>query len=190
MPDSSRRRSLTKRILLVVAGLLAFTLVWVVAVRLAVENIFRGIETQKATGLAAIGPFSTYSAASDLTTTWGSIWISKSAALQMHAINFDQFVEELHRIAAAHHGYLEDLRTESRFGSGRTLSASVSVPSSDFDGTLDDLKALGRIEAISEAGEDSGRQTRSRKETFGSGAAESLSPSKAAARTQGRTSRR
>lgn len=155
MPDPSPRRSVTKRILLVLAGLLAFTLVWVIAVRLAVENIYRGIETQRASGLSAIaGPFSNYSAASDL-TTWGSTWISKSASLQMHAMNFDQSVEALHRIVAAHQGYLEDLRTESRSGFGRGLSANVSVPSSDFDATLVDLKTLGRTEAVSEAGEDS-----------------------------------
>jgi hypothetical protein len=86
---------------------------------------------------------------------WGSAWISKSASLQMHASNFDQSVEALHRIVATHHGYLEDLRTESRSGNGRVLSASVSVPSADFDATLADLRMLGRIEAISEEGEDS-----------------------------------
>jgi len=154
MPDASPRRSLRKRIVLVVAGLLAFTLVWVVAVRLAVDNIFRGIETQRATGLAAIDPFSAYSGDSDK-VTWGSTWISKSASLHMHAINFDESVEALHRIVATHHSYLEDLRTESRSGYGRALSANVSVPSMDFDATLADLKTLGRIDAISQSGEDS-----------------------------------
>src|SRR5215470_18120114 len=120
MPNPLTRRSLTKRILLVVGGFFAFTLVWVVAVRLAVENVFRGIETQKATGLAAIDPFSGYSATSDLITL-GSTWISKSAALQMHAMNFDQSVESLHHMVATHHGYLDDLRTESRQGYGRAL---------------------------------------------------------------------
>jgi hypothetical protein len=155
MPNPSPRRSLAKRIALVVAGLLAFTLVWVAAVRLAVENIYRGIETQKASGLSAIaGPFSSYSVDSD-STTWGSTWISKSASVHMHAINFDQSVQGLYRIVAAHHSYLEDLRTESRPGHGRALSANVSMPSTDFDTTLSDLKTLGRIDAISQAGEDS-----------------------------------
>jgi hypothetical protein len=66
----------------------------------------------------------------------------------MHAINFDQSVEALHRMVAAHHDYLEDLRTESRPGHGRALSANVSVPSTDFDTSLSDLKALGRTDAI------------------------------------------
>src|SRR5690348_15111899 len=155
MRNPSSRRSLAKRIALIVAGMLGFTLVWVVAVRLAVENIYRGIETQKASGLLAIAePFSSYSVDS-ASTTWGTTWISKSASVHMHAINFDQSVEALHRIVAAHHGYLEDLRTESRPGHGRALSANVSVPSTDFDTSLCDLKALARTDAISQAGEDS-----------------------------------
>ena len=154
MSDSSPRRSAIKRFVFVVGALLAFTLVFVIAVRVAVMSIFRGIETQKATGLASIDPFARYSAASDLMALGGA-WVSKSATLQMRATNFDQSVSALSRIVAAHQGYLEDLRTESRSGSGRALSASVSVPSSDFDATLLDLKTLGRIEAVSEAGEDS-----------------------------------
>jgi hypothetical protein len=155
MPDNaSPRRSSTKRIALVIVGLLVFTLVFVIAVRLAVMEIFRGIETQRASGLSAIAPFTSYSAGSDL-MTFGSIWISKSASLQMRAMNFDQSVEALHRIVAAHHSYLEDLRTESLSGHGRALSANLSVPSTDFEATLIDLKTLGRIEAISQGGEDS-----------------------------------
>lgn len=155
MSESAPRRSVTKRIAFVLAGFLAFALVWVVAVRLAVMNIFKGIETQKATGLSAIVPFSSYSADSDKLTTWGSIWISRTASLQLHTDSFDQSVERLHGVVATHHGYLEDLRTESRSGSGRTLFARVSVPSADFDAALDDLKALGQVEVVSEAGEDS-----------------------------------
>ena len=49
----------------------------------------------------------------------------------------------------------EDLRTETRSGSGRALAATLSVPSKEFDTAIADLKTLGRTEAISEAGEDS-----------------------------------
>jgi len=73
----------------------------------------------------------------------------------MHAINFDESVEALNRMVAAHHSYLEDLRTESWPGKGRALSVNVSVSSTDFDATLSDLKTLGRIDAVSQAGEDS-----------------------------------
>jgi hypothetical protein len=68
---------------------------------------------------------------------------------------FDYSVAALHRIVSAHNGYLEDLKTESRSGFGRELSANISVPSAQFDVALSDLKTLGRTEVISEAGEDS-----------------------------------
>ncbi|HEV1995421.1 MAG TPA: DUF4349 domain-containing protein [Candidatus Acidoferrum sp.] len=154
MSESSPRRSLPKRIVLILGGLAVFTLVFVIAIRLAVVGIFSGIEQNRATGLSAFSPFAHYSAASDLITL-GNIWISRSAALQMCTASFDRSVEALHRIVASRHGYLEDLRTESRSGSGRTLSANVSVPASDFEAVLSEVKTLGRIETISEAGEDS-----------------------------------
>ena len=154
MSESSTRRSLPKRIFFILGGLVIFTLVFVIAIRIAVVGIFRGIEQSKATGLAAIVPFASHSAASDL-ISWGSIQISRSAALQIRTNMFDHSVAALHRIISTHHGYLEDLRTESRSGYGRALSANISVPSSDFDAALTELKTLGRLEEISEAGEDS-----------------------------------
>jgi len=59
------------------------------------------------------------------------------------------------RFAAAHHGFLEHLVTESHSGRGRALSAVLSVPAAEFDVTLVDLRKLGRVEAIAEADEDS-----------------------------------
>jgi uncharacterized protein DUF4349 len=154
MSESSSPRSLPKRILLILGGFVVFTLVFIIAIRIAVTGIFNGIEQSKATGLAAVSPFAHYSAASDL-IKFGNIWISRSAVLQMRTTTFDRSVESLHQIVALRHGYLEDLRTESRSGSGRTLSANVSVPSSDFEAALSEVKTLGRVETISEAGEDS-----------------------------------
>ncbi len=81
-------------------------------------------------------------------------WIARSADLRARSSAFDRSLASLHEIVSTHHGYLEDLRTESRSGYGRALAGTVSVPSSDFDTTLADLKTLGRVEGISEAGED------------------------------------
>ena len=54
MSESSPRRSLPKRLLLVVGGVFAFTLLFVVACRVAVNEIFSGIASSKATGLSAV----------------------------------------------------------------------------------------------------------------------------------------
>jgi VIT1/CCC1 family predicted Fe2+/Mn2+ transporter len=81
--------------------------------------------------------------------------IARTADLRTRSSSFDRSVSELHRIVSVHQAYLEDLRTETRSGSGRALAATLSVPTKEFDAAISDLKTLGRVEAISEAGEDS-----------------------------------
>jgi hypothetical protein len=160
MSECSPRRCFLKRLFITVAALSAFILSSVFSARIAVESLFRGAASSKSSAL------SSYSW--DLGSMWstGGIagpylqkgvadpWIARSANLLARSSAFDRSLASLHQIVSAHHGYLEDLRTESRFGSGRALAATVSVPSNDFDATLSDLKTLGRVEGISEAGED------------------------------------
>ena len=166
MSESSPRRSLPKRILLVIGGLFAFILLFAVAIRITVYELFSGIAQSRVSGLSA--------SEGDVRSMWSSggssvdfaaipayqkgspeQWIFRSADLRARSSTFEQSVAALHQVVAAHHGYLEDLRTQSRSGYGRILSANVSVPSSDFEASLSDLKSLGRIEAIAESGEDS-----------------------------------
>jgi len=123
--------------------------------------MFRGIAAEKATGLSAVASW-------DSGSMWSSLshqpsgtdadkstgWIARSADLQIRSSAFENSLASLHRIVSAHHGYLEDLRTESRTGSGRALAAIVSVPTEEFENTRKDLKTLGRVGADSEAGED------------------------------------
>ena len=159
MSELSPRRSIAKRLLIAVAALGAIMMVSVFSARLAVESLFKGIASSKATGLSAV--------AWDTDKMWSSDaampmlqkgiidpWIARSADLRARSSSFDRSLASLHQTVSAHHGYLEDLRTESRSGFGRALAATVSVPSSDFDATLADLKTLGRVEGLSEAGED------------------------------------
>jgi len=160
MSESSPRRSFVKRSLIAVAALSAFILSSVFSARIAVESLFRGVASSKSSAL------SSYSW--DLGSMWstGGIagpylqkgvadpWIARSANLLARSSAFDRSLASLHQIVSTHHGYLEDLRTESQSGRGRALAATVSVPSNDFDATLSDLKTLGRVEGISEAGED------------------------------------
>jgi hypothetical protein len=163
MADSSTHRSWPKRIALLVVGFVAFLLLFVIALRITVTEMFKGIETSKATGLAAITPW-------DASSMWSSApksvdsehaafpWespIARTADLRTRSSSFDRSVAELHRVVTIHQAYLEDLRTETRSGSGRALAATLSVPSREFDPAISDLKTLGRTEALSEAGEDS-----------------------------------
>jgi hypothetical protein len=157
--ETSSRRSLPKRLLLIGAGLFTFTLLFVIACRVAVQEMFRGLEQSRATGLSAV--------------SWGvrSMWsgggvavdmamarveqISRNADLRALTSSFDQAVAQLNRVVSIHGGYLEDLRTESRSRRGRSLSAALALPSAEFDTTLSDLKNIGRIDSIYESGEDS-----------------------------------
>jgi hypothetical protein len=162
MPDVPNRPSVVKRLLIAAAALVAFMMASVIGSRLAVESLLKGIASSKATGLAALAPWdsgrmlqkSAVSFDKFLPSSSGESWIARSAEIRTHSSDFDRSVATLHQLVAIHHGYLEDLRTESRSGFGRALSASVSVPSVDFDAALSGLKALGRIEAITESGED------------------------------------
>ena len=160
MPESGNRRSLTKRILLAISGFLVFTLLFVIACRIAVTQIFRGIESSNATGLSATSW--------DTRTMWAQMgsggayqsgngkWISRTAELSVKTDTFEQARARVNQIATAHRGFLEHLATESRTGRGRMLSATFSVPATEFDTALADLKNLGRVEAAGEGGEDSG----------------------------------
>jgi uncharacterized protein DUF4349 len=159
------RSSWPKRILLTIAALVALLLLFVIALRITISEMYRGggIASSSSTGLSAISSWDERSMWSTRSLPVDSAraafpWelsIARTADLRTRSDSFDRSVSELHRIVSAHQAYFEDLRTETRSGSGRALAATLSVPSKEFDVAISDLKALGRIEAISEAGEDS-----------------------------------
>jgi hypothetical protein len=163
MSAISSRSSWPRRILFAVGGLAVFLLLFALALRITVIEMFRGIESSRATGLAALPSW-------DAGSMWssgrasvdyariapsGESWIARNADLRTRSSAFDRSVVALHQIVSSHHGYLEDLRTESRSGQGRVLAATLSMAAPEFDAAVSDLKTLGRTEAISEAGEDS-----------------------------------
>jgi hypothetical protein len=159
MSESSPRRTFAKRLFIAAAALAAFTMASIIGARLAVESLFKGIASSKSSGLSAL----TWDSSSMLYSSRATAgydkrgvdpWIARSANVLARSSAYDRSLASLHQIVPAHHGYLEDLRTESHSGRGRALAATVSVPSSEFDATLADLKTLGRVEGISEAGED------------------------------------
>jgi hypothetical protein len=162
MPDAPNRLFVVQRLLIAAAVLAAFVMASVIGSRLTVESLFKGIASSKATGLSALAPWDSGGMLQKgggsfdkfLPLSTGGSWIARSAETGTRSSDFDRSVATLHQLVAVHHGYLEDLRTENRSGFGRALSAGISVPSGDFDAALSGLKALGRIEAITESGED------------------------------------
>jgi Domain of unknown function (DUF4349) len=165
MTGTPSRSSWPKRIFLVIAGLVSFLLLFVIALRITVSEIYKGAQTSRATGLSATSwdERSMWSSSPMLQKSVDSTraafpWespIARTADLRTRSESFDRSAGELHRIVSAHQAYFDDLRTETRSGLGRALAATLSVPTKEFDATISDLKTLGRVEAISEAGEDS-----------------------------------
>ena len=164
MTETTVQRLMSKKYFLIV-GSLIIVLSYFVS-RIAVERYFAGggiEQSSRATGLAA-------------TTSWdiGSMWASPSflsrgehvdfaptsgsvirmAQLRECTSSFDDDVASLRKIVAAHRGYFEDLRTQTQSGRGRLLSVSFAVPTTEFDPTLSELKSIGRLVSVSEAGED------------------------------------
>jgi uncharacterized protein DUF4349 len=160
MSETPNLRSFAKRLFVSIAALAAFTMASVIGARIAVESLFKGIASSKSSGLSAV--------AWDLNSMWRSggswapgpfqanreDWISRNAELVARSSSFEKSVQELHRTVVVHRGYLDKLLTQSRSGVGRMLAATLAVPSNDFDATLADVKKLGRVDAISESGED------------------------------------
>jgi hypothetical protein len=167
MTATATRPSWPKRILLTIVALVSFLLLFVIALRITVSEIYKGAESSRATGLSAVSSWDERSMWSGppmmlqkpvdfarVAFPWESP-IARTADLRTHSYSFDRSVGALQQIVSSHQGYLEDLRTETRSGFGRALAATLSVPTKEFDTTISDLKTLGRVEAISEAGEDS-----------------------------------
>jgi hypothetical protein len=161
MSDAAKRLSWKRRLVPIAGGLLAFLLLFVVAIRITITELFDGIASSRSSVRSTLGwdarsmwsqrgPMLQKSASEN-----ANEWIARSADLQTRSSEFDSSAASLHRIVSAHHGYFEDLRTESRSGFGRSLSAAVAVPSDEFDATLLELQSLGRVEAVSQSGEDS-----------------------------------
>jgi len=159
MSETSTRVSGRKRFLQFAAGSVVFVLLFVVALRITVHEMFVGIASSRATGLSAMGwdgsqVWSTIGRSFPRSERSSGPWIARSADLRARSSTFDRSVEQLHKITESHHGYFEDLRTESRSGSGRALAGTVAVPALEFDGTLAEFGSVGRIESITQAGED------------------------------------
>lgn len=159
--EPMKRRSVPKVILIIVAGLAVFTFLFVIAVHITVDQLSRGIESSKGTGLVSVDFATTnmwstpYLPPMMQKSTPSPEWVLRNANLHIQTSAFEQSAKSVSDIASAHQGFLENLVTESRSGAGRKLSAIVSVPSGQFYPTLNELKRIGRVRALAESGEDS-----------------------------------
>lgn len=80
--------------------------------------------------------------------------IERTASLDLVTREFGQLRGRLDAILARHHGYLADLTMSTPQGSGRSVNATLRVPSADLDAALTELRQLGRVQSESQKGDD------------------------------------
>jgi hypothetical protein len=121
MAETVPRVSWKKWLLFGMLGCFAFLILFVLALRITVHELFGGIASSRASALSSVGDW-------DLRSMWssgwagpmlqkgagGEQWIARSADLRTRSSSFEQSVDRLHKIVGSHRGYFEDLRTESR----------------------------------------------------------------------------
>ncbi len=84
--------------------------------------------------------------------------IARSASLTMVAKDFAAARAAVERIVSQHQGYVANLTTAAPKDAARTLTATLRIPAPQLDAALLELKALGRIEQETQAGEDVTKQ--------------------------------
>jgi len=80
--------------------------------------------------------------------------IARSAALSLVVKDFDAGRASLDAILARHNGYAAGLNVATPQGAARTLQASLRIPAPQLGAALVELKALGRLEAETQNGEE------------------------------------
>jgi hypothetical protein len=80
--------------------------------------------------------------------------IARSVSLSLVVKDFDAGRASLDAILARHNGYAAGLNVATPQGAPRTLQASLRIPAPQLTAALAELKALGRLEAETQSGEE------------------------------------
>jgi Domain of unknown function (DUF4349) len=71
--------------------------------------------------------------------------IARTATLNVTAKDFNAARASMDRIVRVHQGYISSLNVSNEQGAPRSLDAKIAVPAAQYDATLADLRALGRV---------------------------------------------
>jgi anti-sigma factor RsiW len=80
--------------------------------------------------------------------------IIRTAELSLTTREFDKGRAQVEDILKRHRGYVATLNVTGAAGAGRTLAASLRIPSAQLDAALTELKALGRLVSESKNGQE------------------------------------
>ena len=78
--------------------------------------------------------------------------IVRTASLALVTKEFDKTRAAVETTVSKHHGYVAQLTVNAQTGAGRSLTATLRVPSDQLDAVLAELKKLGRVEQESQGG--------------------------------------
>jgi len=78
----------------------------------------------------------------------------KNADLRLEVSTLEPALEQVREVASEHNGTLSDLDLRSEAGARRTATATVRVPSAQFDATLVALRQVGQVRSESVRSED------------------------------------
>jgi len=84
--------------------------------------------------------------------------IARTASLTIVAKDFEAARAAVERIVSQHQGYIAELTTNSPKEAARTLAATLRIPAPRLNAALAELKALGRVEEETQAGEEVTKQ--------------------------------
>jgi anti-sigma factor RsiW len=84
----------------------------------------------------------------------GTPLVIRTAALALTAKDFDKARAQVEDILKRHSGYIGSLNVTANPGAGRSLSATLRIPSAQLDAAILDFKTLGRLDSESQNGED------------------------------------
>src|SRR5580704_3037848 len=91
---------------------------------------------------------------SSAATNFSMRMIARTAQLSISTQEFDQARAALEEILKRHNGYLGQLSVNNPSGSGRTLDATLRIPTDHRDAAIAEIKKLGRVESESQTGEE------------------------------------
>jgi len=97
-------------------------------------------------------PTATFGATADTLPT--SPMIIRTAELSLTTQEFDKGRAQVEDILKRHHGYIGSLNVTGAASAGRTLTASLRIPSTQLDTALTELKSLGRLVSESKTGQE------------------------------------
>jgi anti-sigma factor RsiW len=80
--------------------------------------------------------------------------IARTASLNISAADFDAARTAMDRIVRAHQGYVSTLNVSTERGAPRSFDAKLAVPAPQYDATLADLRALGRVAQEQQSSEE------------------------------------